>query len=173
MISDNVGTSNVGAMYTKNATVDTSSTKIINNSTPGMIGAIYNNANAGTSSLTMNDCTISNNRSKSVGGIDNVALGGGDFMLTLNRCTISDNEAGVDGSADGGGLRAYVVGDTVANTGELNLTNCTFSGNTARNKGGAIALLDDNADSNLSVNLINCTIVGNTADSNDVCWHSC
>ena len=167
VISDNNGTAHVGAIYHKNSTLVLSSSEIINNTAPGMIGAIYNNASEGTSSLALTDCTISNNTGGSLaGGIDNVAVAGGTFTLTLEGCTFSGNQANGNTSSDAGAIRAYLIGGAI-NTGTLNATNCTFFENTARNKGGAIALFDDSESGTLAVNLLNCTIVGNRADSND------
>jgi len=130
VIIDNIGTGNVGAMYTKNSVVVVASTEIIDNSTPGgIVGAIYNLANGVANSLTLTDCTISGNSSGNGGALDNVSTTAGSFTATLDDCTLSDYQAGVNTSADGGAIRAYVTGDNAANTGVLNCTNCTFSGN--------------------------------------------
>ncbi len=156
-----------GGVRVHNASAVFSSTKIINNSSINYVGGIYNSAYGGeTNSLIMTNCTVSGNIGGIVGGIDNLAVQGSTLMATFDGCTINGNESARDTSSDGGGIRAYLPGDG-SNVGTINFTNCTLSGNKARNKGGAIELIRGNAESTLTVNLVNCTIVGNTADSND------
>jgi len=164
VISDNIGTGHIGAIYTSNATVVISSTEIIDNSTPGLSGGIYHIANAAASSITLTDCTISGNSAKIVGGISHVAINGGTLSATLNGCTISDNES-IGTSSDGGGMRVLV--DHSGSTATASLTNCTFFGNEAGNQGGALELDRMVEGATLEVDLVNCTIAGNRANSGD------
>ena len=101
----------------------------------------------GSSSLT--NCTLSNNSALSQGGaIFNLAGGGGTATVTLTDCTLSGNRAH-DGGAYNGGGQTYGGGAT--------FSNCILKGNTAVDRGGAIALY------NSLVNVTNCTLVGNSA----------
>jgi len=90
--------------------------------------------------VTMTDCTISNNSAQYGGGICN--RGG---TVTMTDCTISDNTA----SKGGGGIRSRGY--------KLTLTRCTVSGNTAKTYGGGI----DNQFCTLT--MTNCIVSGNHA----------
>lgn len=100
----------------------------------GYGGGIYTWA-----TVTMTDCTISNNSAQYGGGIAN--HGG---TVTLTDCTIGDNTASVAG---GGIDNRY---------GTLTMTNCTISGNTAKYGGGI-----ENRRGTLT--MTNCTVSGNHA----------
>ena len=107
-------------------------------------GGVYN---IGT--LTLQDCTVSSNISV---GADPSGLGGGAYNAagaTLNvvRCTFRNNSA----SLYGGGIYS---------DGILNVTNSTFTGNTALRGGGIISRAAGGA---AMMTLRNCTITGNTA----------
>jgi len=94
--------------------------------------------NLGT--MTLTDCTISNDSALSGGGIFSTGT------MTLTDCTISN----VSGKY-GGGINNYIGGTAT-------LTGCTVSDSTAINQGGGISTYGP-------LNLINCTITGDTADS--------
>jgi hypothetical protein len=103
--------------------------------------------NLGT--LTLSNCTLSNNHADDGGGginnlgtltlgnctlLDNIAgdAGGGIFnlgTLTLTDCTLSRNSA----TASGPGLG---IGGGISDLGTLTLTDCTLSGNSAVDGGG-------------------------------------
>jgi hypothetical protein len=124
-----------------------------------------------TGSLTINNCTITNNSSAFEGG----AIGSFG-PLTIENCIISNNSStdeggGVfnqgesptitdssitDNQASGGG------GVYCATVGTLTLTNCQVSGNTATSSGfggGGIATPGTN------LSLLGCTVTGNSAQS--------
>ena len=99
------------------------------------------------SSLTMTDCTLSNNY-----GAD---LGGGLFnegTATLVGCTISGNSAKKTSPTLG-------QGGGVDNVGTMTLTNCTVSDNYAYLSGGGV----DNGGGANTLTLTNCTVSGNSS----------
>ena len=123
-------------------------------------------------SLTMENCVVTGNDSKSVsssssrgvvynsGGTatitdcifsGNAATSGGAVyssstsVTTITGCTFENNVG-----SEGGAVKA-------AGSSTLNLINCTFTGNTATTDGGAVY-----GDSNSTLNLTNCTFEGNT-----------
>ena len=102
------------------------------NSTDG--GAIDN---GGT--LTVINCTLSNNQSHGGGAIFNAL----NSVLTMTGCTLFDNST--------------VVGGGICNLGAANLTDCTLSGNTAVIGGGIYSYTGTLA-------LNNCTVAGNKAE---------
>ena len=106
---------------------------------------------AGFVSLT--DCTLSNNSALSQGGAIFSLSGLPSIDAThatvrLTNCTLAGNRAH-DGGAYNGGGQTYL--------GNTTFSNCLFTGNTAVDRGGAIALYDSKA------TLTNCTLVGNSA----------
>jgi predicted outer membrane repeat protein len=103
-------------------------------------GAMYNY----NSSPTLTDCTISYNSVPSpAGGCAGAIYIRGGSSATLINCTISGN------SGDSGGA--------IASKGNLIMTDCTFSVNTAGYSGGAI----QNRGGNMM--LTNCTFSSNSA----------
>jgi hypothetical protein len=90
----------------------------------------------------------------------NVAKNGGGIVssgpLTMNDCVVSDNQANLDTNGDGGGL--FLQGGAVVT---VNITNVTFSGNTASLYSGGI-----HNQGLGTLNLTNVTISGNTAKLN-------
>ena len=117
-------------------------------SDPSNSGAIQN---GGT--LTLNDCTLSNNTGLLGGALDNEITEFGVLpTLTLNNCTVSDNTAGA-----GGGI--YSSGGT------LTLNNCTVSANSATRTVADSALSQGGGiySSGCMVTLNDCTVSGNTA----------
>ncbi len=138
--------------------------------------------------LSMTNCTVSNNTNSS-----STQKGGGIYVnegatLNMTDCTVADNTA----VGEGGGIAAVGSGSefsrvspiiTLTNCtisgnqtsgsqksgggifqtiyAELSMTNCTISGNTATKYGGGI--YSGNAGD--SVTLMNCTFSGNTATS--------
>jgi predicted outer membrane repeat protein/parallel beta-helix repeat protein len=113
-------------------------------------GGIYNN-----STLTLNNCTVSNNWANvNGGGIYNDGSYYGSAPVTLNNCTVSGNTAY---SNDGGGIY---------NNDTVTLNNCTVSNNSAYVSGGGI-YNDASYYGSVTVTLNNCTVSGNTAANND------
>lgn len=126
--------------------------------------------------LTLRRCTVSNSTSDDGGGIGTVGdaildatdctftgnsstrSGGGVYSrtslrTTLTNCTISNNT-----SVSGGGLNAE--GGGIGTTPELRIKNCTFSGNYARDFGGAIY---DSVRDPDRISIMSSTITGNVA----------
>ena len=93
--------------------------------------------NGGT--LTVINCTLSNNQSHGGGAIFNAL----NSVLTMTGCTLFDNST--------------VVGGGICNLGAANLTDCTLSGNTAVIGGGIYSYTGTLA-------LNNCTVAGNKAE---------
>ena len=95
------------------------------------------------STLTLNNCTVSDNTSVfNAGGISN---SGG--TLSLNNCTVSGNSAG----GNGGGILSQ-------NNGTVTLTNSTVSDNATATNGGGIL-------NGGMMKITNSTVTGNRADS--------
>ncbi len=110
----------------------------------GSGGGIYNTA---TATLTLSDCTVSNNNSTGGGvGIDNLGT------ATLSRCTLSGNKSPIEiaGFATGGGA----INNDGANS-RLTLSDCTLSGNVAT-FGGGIGNIG-------TATVTRCTLSGNSA----------
>ena len=99
--------------------------------------------------LTMTGCTVSGNKSTDDdgGGIDFDASG---KILTLTNTVFSNNQA-TQSDREGGGLNLE--------RGSAVITGCTFTGNSARGDGGAIAIAESFGTAELS----GCTITGNTS----------
>ena len=108
-------------------------------------GGIYN---SGT--LTINESTISDNRTTVEGGGGITSNG----TLTINNSTINNNQVTLN-NRDGGGLA--ILASTVNN-----LSNVTISGNSATRNGGGMFV------SGSTVTLNYATIVDNTAANNGV-----
>jgi uncharacterized protein (DUF2141 family) len=145
-----------------------------------------------TTSLTLENCTVKNNRGK-IGGF--IYFSYRTQVCTIDNCTISGNKAhnaynsaygGAVGINDGGTFTAtnstFSGNESDANgsagflyhrrqasgTSNITLTNCTISGNKAgtsgSSKGGAMFIQStSNNGAVVNVSLTNCTIDGNTA----------
>ncbi len=126
-------------------TADISGLTISHGYSSNYSGGIWNR---GTLSLT--DCTLSQNTATLAGGI-----GGGicNFgALSVTDCTLSGNSVtGIMG--EGGGIY---------NSGTATVAGTTFSGNSASNCGGGIF-----NDSGGTLTLVNCTLSGNSAQGYD------
>ena len=97
-----------------------------------------------TGALTLSNVTVSGGYADKGGGIDNRG------RLTLIECTIADKRRLFgNGARYGGGIKNEHAAAT--------LTNCSFQGNAAANRGAG---LDSGSTSTLSVN--NCTFFNNT-----------
>jgi parallel beta-helix repeat protein len=96
--------------------------------------------------LTMENCTVRDNRSEGNGG----GVGVDSGTLVVRNTTISGNTA-----QRGGGI--FAVNSALA------LANCTISGNTARQSGGGIKI-----STQTTATIRNSTVAFNTADSDNV-----
>jgi len=106
------------------------------------------------SAVIMNDCYFKYCGTNSGRGGGAICLDGSE--LIAQRCSFSNNEA-PDGN--GGGIHLMTTADNCS----ANLSNCTFSGNSAA-EGGAISAISDVAFAD-NVTLTNCTFYENGADS--------
>ena len=135
--------------------------------TTGRAGGIYNNG--GT--LTLTNVVVTGNSAANGGGLNNA----GTATLNLINCTVSNNSAtGAGGGMQNfGGNFLNIIGSTVSgNTsnstssgggaiqgnGTLNIANSTFSGNTAQGGDGGALYYNGQG-----LTLNNVTITGNTA----------
>jgi hypothetical protein len=99
--------------------------------------------------LTMTDCTVTEN-SVSLGAPGGGIACTGGSSLFMTNCTVTKNHAGVtSGSGMGGGL--YI-------TGPATLTTCTIFGNSALYTGGGITMQN-----NAKLTLDGSTVTGNSA----------
>ncbi len=131
-------------------------------------GGIGEDGGFAPSTLTLNNCTITGNSASNVGG-------GVDFYgtATLNGCTITGNSA----SGSGGGLQlggavtlynclitanssAGDYGGVSAAGTNININDCTISGNSANSTCGGLGVI---AVDNGTATVAGCTISGNTA----------
>jgi hypothetical protein len=129
---------------------------------PGAVGGgIYNDA-----TVTLNNCTVSNNwANDSGGGIYNDVsrYDGVSATVTLNNCTVSGNTAGTN---DGGGICNYMIGVYADYTiGIVVISNSTLSNNTAVGNGGAISNTSqtDYGSAVATLHVSNSTFSGNSA----------
>jgi predicted outer membrane repeat protein len=101
------------------------------------------------SSLTVKNCIFTNNSAAEDGG----AVYSIDASPAFSGCTFSNNStSGYDGGA--------IYNESIYGSASLALTDCSFTGNTARHNGGAIA---NSGQSNVMA-IRDCNISGNTAN---------
>jgi hypothetical protein len=142
---------NIGA----NTVVTISGLTIIRGRTTGVRhpdesgGGIYN---AG-STLTVTNCTLSDNATDWGGGIFNDGSLPSGAVLTMIASTLSRN------SADFGGA---IYNHAIAGTAKVTVVNCTFSANSAVGGGAIYNNSRDNGTATLTVTA--CTFGGNSAD---------
>ena len=104
------------------------------------------------STVTVTDCTFSDNRTSDDGG--GMLVDGSN--VTVANCIFTDNNA----SYNGGGMSFRSAQNNVT----LNVTNCTFSGNSASGSsahGGGMDASSNGGET--TINMANCTFVGNSA----------
>jgi hypothetical protein len=107
--------------------------------------------------LTLTNTTVSGNTANSQG--DRQADGGGLYSLAstldLSGCTFSGNQATGPGASGGGLFTRSDYGDPL---NVMTMTNCTLTGNSCPDYGGALYMTQYS-----SATLTNVTIVGNSA----------
>ena len=101
--------------------------------------------NAGAT-LTLTDCTITNNHNS--GGVLGGGISNNTGTLTLNNCIVSGNSA-----SSGGGI--------YNNVGTLTMTNCTVTGNTSNTIGGGISNVSGGR-----MMLLDCAVTENLGNTN-------
>lgn len=128
---------------------------------PARGGALYTRY----ANVVVTNCEISSNLTND--GVDAWGGGGGGGIhvlegnLTVNNSTFENNSSSMRTSSDdaaGGGAIYFYTGSISGFT--LTVTNCTFSGNTAAQKGGAIFLYPSSSATSI---ITNCTFSNNTA----------
>jgi CSLREA domain-containing protein len=126
-------------------------------------GAVDSNSGA---TVTISNCTLSNNGVSCFGGTGGAIYNGNNGNMSINNCKLIHN------TASGGGAIEHVPG-----TGTLMITNSTIDDNTACDDGGGIYIgsgtavitnstISNNADGSGilaggSLTIANCTITGN------------
>lgn len=155
LIASNSSSIEGGALYLKNidATTVTGSTISGNSSQTG--GALlYSNASANT--LTMTDCTISDNNVN--GGSYGGALRMAGGVSLFERCIFTGNIAPSRGGV------AYISGSAGA-TADTTLKNCLVTGNESTSFEGGGFYVTDDGNSAHTVTILNSTFSGNYAGS--------
>lgn len=140
-----------GGIYNDHATLTLGDCTITNNVAFRDGGGVHN---AGAATLTFNDSIITGNSTgNDGGGICNNGTGGAAIM-GINNCTINDNSA-----THGAGIcnDGRMKGTTL-----LQINNTTLNNNSAADDAGAILNI---ADTKGTAILSNCTISGNSAQS--------
>lgn len=120
----------------------------------GLGGGIYNAGSAsGTSSPTIRNCVITNNRAAFGAGIFNNGFNGKTSSPVLTHCVITGNTA----TSAGGGIDNFGV------TGNANptITNCIIYNNTAPKAGGMYCWGGDNGNANPTI--VNSAFINNSA----------
>jgi len=133
-----------GGIDNYQGTVTVTNCTISNNSSANEGGGIRNE----NGTVTIIESTISGNTSDNGGGVVNYSTT--ESSVDVIRSTICNNNATVGSNRYGGGI--------LCNSGTLTLTNSTISGNSAVGGGGGII---DGAVATITIN--QCTITGNTS----------
>jgi predicted outer membrane repeat protein len=152
-----------GGIYSDGRQTGNSATLTVNNcaiSGNSVHGGIWNDADSGGSAtLSVNATTLSNNTAPGVGGgIFNDGDTGGNATLSVNASTFNGNSATGNASVGGG-----IFNDGNSGSVTATVSNCTFSGNSAMESGGAI--YHSGVDSpNADLIVIGCTFSGNSVN---------
>ena len=114
--------------------------------------------------LTITNCTFDNNICPNAAG--NGGTGGAVYMfqaiLNIDNSTFTNNKS-IDGD---GGAVIYILYNNQGNSGDVNITNSSFSGNTAGGNGGAVLVTSQGAQPGgitFTANINKNTFSGNTA----------
>ncbi len=134
-----------GGIYIGNSSVSVQNC-VISNCIANEGGGIYNDSSGGTIMVT--NCTITGNNAQYGAGVYDFNI---NNPITLTNCTITDNNAQFNGN--GGGVYNANYGGTVT------MTNCVVTGDSAQSCGGGIY----NGNYSGAIMLIACSIIGNTA----------
>lgn len=158
-ISDNQSAANAGGVYVRD---DSGSNLLdakfenctIKNNT-GAMGAAFLGLNA---NVTLTGCTLSGNVGTNNGIIYFNTTGSANSSLTMDKCTVNGNSN--TGTAVASGIYLYNAGGKI----DAVVTNSTFSGNTAKGRGGAI-YARNNQTGDVNVYCANTTFAGNQSGS--------
>ena len=149
-----------GAIYVTKLLLTMDDCKITDNS--GNYAALYVNGPANPvgygpqqeTTLTLSNCTVSNNKSTYGAGIQIAERDLGRTTANITDCNISDNVS----QGAGAGIRVGALGT-------LNMQGTTVSGNTSASFGGGIySDAYDTQDGASRINLTDCTLTGNKAN---------
>jgi hypothetical protein len=155
-----------GAIYNRGTLALNNCT--FNNNSALLGGAIYNDGNDGSATLTVQNCAFSNNFGGQYGG---AILNDGDLgnaTLTVVGSTFNNN------SSDEGGAICNSIQSSGGGNAVVDVSNCTFTTNSAFG-GGAVA--SDGYGSPATMTVSNCTFNSNSTQSGGVggaiyCRHS-
>jgi len=174
-----------GAIFNDNAggavTLILQNCTISGNSAPNSFGGgIINYGSGGSATLKASNCVIDNNSASNGGGISNYSPFSGIASATVSNSTFVGNSAAfgrggaihndttVGGNATLGtsnttfdGNSAYFYGGAIGNSaGNVQISNCTLSSNSAGSGGGTYSEYDGAV-----LQITNCTLSGNFATS--------
>ncbi len=139
------------------ASLEINNSSVIYNGSNDRGGGIYNNGVSGSATLTINNSIVSGNVVGSAGG--GIYNDGyqGSATLTITNSTLSDNSA-VSAGSNGGAI----VNNGLEGSATLTVSNSTLSDNSSANVGGGIYNGGFYGSETLTVN--NSTISSNSAD---------
>src|SRR6266550_1947140 len=138
------------------ASLEINNSSVIYNGSNDRGGGIYNNGVSGSATLTINNSIVSGNVVGSAGG--GIYNDGyqGSATLTITNSTLSDNSA-VSAGSNGGAI----VNNGLDGSATLTVTNSTVSGNSAASFAGGI--YNDGAFGSTTLTMNNSTLSGNSA----------
>jgi len=170
-IGNSASQAGAGLLNPEDSTLTLTNCRFINNTVTGIGGGIWN----GSNNATLVDCVFSGNSAYDgqIPYVSEIISGSGGGMSaggtpTLIRCTFrsnyATNGAGIIGSGELDectftGNSAIEDGGAIQITGEPIIINCTFSGNSA-NRGGGIFFTWG-----AKMTMANCTFTGNSAST--------
>lgn len=151
---------NGGAIYNLNV-LTLNQSQVTGNAVSGEGGGISNQR-----TITFNKCIVSNNLAIKITVDDVLTSGFGGGVLSFNSLdqTVTDVN---DSTFFNNVAEAFGTGGGIDNSGLLDITNSTFSGNSTISTGGFLNNGGAIWTSNSAVNIINSTIAGNTTSNSN------